>query len=81
MTAGLRMMEEARPPSFARTNQGLDMELLSFDDTFGDSTAFRIKWEDANGASTWTTNSTFGADDTNGATNAYDRRLRTFTLI
>ena len=58
------------PAVFARTNQALIWN-CSFDDTFGDSTAFRIKWEDANGSSTWTTNSTFGADDTNGATNAY----------
>jgi hypothetical protein len=56
---------------FAETNQGLVWN-CSFDDTFSQAAAaITLKWEDANGAPSWTTNSTMGADDTNGATNFY----------
>jgi hypothetical protein len=56
---------------YAETNQGLVWN-CSFDDTFSQAAAaITLKWEDANGAPSWTTNSTMGADDTNGATNFY----------
>jgi hypothetical protein len=56
---------------YAATNQGLVWN-CSFDDTFSQaSAALTFKWEDSSGASSWTTNSTMGADDINGATNFY----------
>ena len=56
---------------YAATNQGLVWN-CSFDDTFSQAAAaITLKWEDANGAPSWTSNSTMGADDTNGATNFY----------
>jgi len=56
---------------YAATNQGLVWN-CSFDDTFSQAAAaITLKWEDANGAPSWTSNSTMGADDTKGATNFY----------
>ena len=56
---------------FAASNQGLVWN-CSFDDTFSqNAVAVVIKWEFGAGDVSWTTNSTMGADDTNGATNFY----------
>ena len=56
---------------FARSNRGLIWN-CSFDDTFSRAAAaFQFKWEDATGSPSWSTNSTMGAADTNGATNFY----------
>jgi hypothetical protein len=56
---------------FAATNQGL-LWNCSFDDTFSQvAQGLQFKWEDSAGAPSWTTNSTMGTDDTNGATNFY----------
>ena len=56
---------------FAATNQGLFWN-CSFDDTFSQiASGFQIKWEESNGRSSWSTDSTMGAADTNGATNFY----------
>jgi len=55
----------------AATNQALVWN-CSFDDTFSlAAAAFTVKREDTVGNLSWTTNSTMGADDTNGATNFY----------
>src|SRR5881396_3193737 len=51
---------------FAASNQGLVWN-CSFDDTFSqNAVAVVIKWEFGAGDVSWTTNSTMGADDTNG---------------
>src|SRR5207249_2567876 len=56
---------------FAASNQGLVWN-CSFDDTFSQaSVAVVQKWEFGAGDVSWTTNSTMGSDDTNGATNFY----------
>jgi len=56
---------------FAATNQGLVWN-CSFDDTFSQvALGLQFKWEDSIGRSSWLTNSTMGAADTNGATNFY----------
>jgi len=55
----------------AATNQALVWN-CSFDDTFSlAAAAFTVKREDTVGNLSWSTNSTMGADDTNGATNFY----------
>jgi hypothetical protein len=55
----------------AATNQALVWN-CSFDDTFSlAAAAITVKREDTVGNLSWTTNSTMGADDTNGATNFY----------
>ncbi len=44
----------------------------SFDDTFTQvAYGLQVKWEVLSGHASWTTNSTFGMNDTNGATNLY----------
>jgi hypothetical protein len=56
---------------FAASNQGLVWN-CSFDDTFSQNAVAVVqKWEFGGGDVSWTTNSTMGADDTNGATNFY----------
>ncbi len=56
---------------YAATNQVLVWN-CSFDDTFSQAAAaFTIKWENVAGSPSWTTNSTMGATDTNGAANFY----------
>jgi len=56
---------------FAATNQGLVWN-CSFDDTFSQiALGLQFKWEDSIGRSSWSANSTMGAEDTNGATNFY----------
>ena len=56
---------------FAATNQGLVWN-CSFDDTYSQvAQGIQFKWEDSIGQKSWSTNSTMGAADTNGATNFY----------
>jgi hypothetical protein len=56
---------------FAMTNQGLVWN-CSFDDTFSqDAAAFQFKMENQAASPSWSTPSTMGAADTNGATNFY----------
>jgi len=56
---------------FAATNQGLIWN-CSFDDTFSQiAQGIQFKWEDSIGQKSWSTNSTMGASDTNGAANFY----------
>ena len=55
----------------AESNQGLIWN-CSFDDTFSRvANAIQLKWEDNIGKQSWSTNSTMGAADANGATNFY----------
>ena len=56
---------------FAATNQGLVWN-CSFDDTYSQvAQGIQFKWEDSIGQKSWSTNSTMGASDTNGAANFY----------
>lgn len=56
---------------FAATNHGLIWN-CSFDDTFSQvAQGIQFKWEDSIGQKSWSTNSTMGANDTNGAANFY----------
>ena len=56
---------------FAATNHGLIWN-CSFDDTFSQvAQGIQFKWEDSIGRKSWSTNSTMGANDTNGAANFY----------
>jgi hypothetical protein len=56
---------------FAATNQGLIWN-CSFDDSYSQvAQGVQFKWEEAIGKSSWSTDSTMGAADTNGATNFY----------
>jgi hypothetical protein len=56
---------------FAATNQGLVWN-CSLDDTFSQlALGLQFKWEDSIGQTSWSTTSTMGVEDTNGATNFY----------
>jgi hypothetical protein len=56
---------------FARTNRALIWN-CSFDDRFSQvALGLQLKWEDLTGSPSWSTSSTMGTDDINGATNFY----------
>ena len=55
----------------ARTNRAIIWN-CSFDDRFSQAAyALQVKWEDLTGSPSWLTDSTFGTNDVNGATNLY----------
>src|SRR5437773_2102550 len=63
--------DSASDAILARTNRALIWN-CSFDDRFSQAAlGLQLKWEDLTGSPSWSTDSTMGMDDTNGATNFY----------